>query len=73
MHAWLYRQKAIGPALRDWDQRRAIAFRTKVLAISMMAISLAVIWLRVEILAVQLSVTALLILVAIFIATRPQN
>ncbi len=73
MHAWLYRQPGIGPALTNWEQRRAIAFRAKVIAISTMALSLIIIWWRVEILPVKIGVSMILTTVAIFISTRPHE
>lgn len=73
MHAWLYRQPGIGPALIKWEQRRAIALRTKIIAIGTMIASLIVIWLRVEFTPVKIGVTALLTTVATFIVTRPHE
>lgn len=73
MHAWLYRQPGIGPALTNWEQRRAIALRAKIIAISTMALSLIIIWWRVEILPVKIGVSMILTTVAIFISTRPHE
>jgi len=70
-HQWLYQQPALGKILRDWEQYRAIALRTKVIAISMMALSLLFTWVKVtEFLWLKIAVTALLVAVSIFIATR---
>jgi uncharacterized membrane protein YbaN (DUF454 family) len=36
MHAWLLGNRIFGPILRDWEERRAIARRTKLLATVLM-------------------------------------
>lgn len=36
--AWLLRHNLFGPPIRDWEQRRAIARRAKVMAISAMVL-----------------------------------
>ena len=36
MHAWLLANRVFGPILRDWEERRAIARRTKLLATVLM-------------------------------------
>lgn len=42
LHRWLLANRTFGPALREWDEHRSIAYRTKVVAIAMMSASLAV-------------------------------
>lgn len=69
-HAWLYRQPLFGPALKNWDQKKAIARRAKILAISMILVSLTVMWLRIENQNILIIVTAILVSVSVFIATR---
>lgn len=71
-HAWLYQHRLLGPPLRNWEERKAISRPTKKLALSMMLISVMVIWWRVPHLWLQISVTSLLVGVAVFIATRPE-
>jgi uncharacterized membrane protein YbaN (DUF454 family) len=72
-HAWIYRQPLLGPTLRDWEERGAIARRSKILALSMIAVSMTVIWLKIPQRGVQIGVTALLIAISIFILTRPET
>jgi uncharacterized membrane protein YbaN (DUF454 family) len=36
-HEWLLAHRSFGPTLREWHQHRAIAYRTKLTAIAMMA------------------------------------
>lgn len=63
----------IGQALRDWEERGAISTRSKTLALSMIAISLIVIWLRPIMMPVRIGVTIILVAVSVFILTRPSR
>lgn len=69
-HQWLYRQPVLGKSLRDWERNKSIAKSTKVVAISMITLSLVFIWIKPLVLWLQISVTVLLIVVSIFIVTR---
>lgn len=71
-YAWLHQQRFLGPALRNWEERRAISRPTKKLALSMILISLIIIWWRVPHLWLQIAVTTLLAVVSVFIVTRPE-
>ena len=70
-HAWLYGHRIFGPPLQAWHAHRVIPPRAKALAITVMAISLAVTisvthgWLA------PVALAAVLVPVAVFIATRP--
>lgn len=72
-HQWLYRQPVIGEALRDWDSNKAISRKAKILAVSMMALSLVFIWLKVKILPLKIAVTILLLCVSVFLLSRPEK
>lgn len=72
-HDWLYRQPFFGPALQDWEENRAIARKTKIIAISMIMISLTVMWFKVSNEWVRYFVTALLAAVSAFIVTRNES
>lgn len=72
-HQWLYRQPVIGDALRDWDSNKAISRKAKILAVSMMALSLVFIWLKVKILPLKIAVTILLLCVSVFLLSRPEK
>jgi len=72
-HQWLYRQPKIGEALRDWDERGAIARSTKALAISMILISLAFMWWKIPKIWVKSVATLVMLSVSIFILTRPDK
>jgi uncharacterized protein len=69
-HRWLYEQRVFGPALRNWEKNKAISRSTKIVAISTIAGSLAIIWLRNIHLGVQIGVSCILVTVSLFIATR---
>jgi len=73
VHDWLFRQPVIGDALRNWQRSKSISRSNKIQAISMMAISLVFIWLKVPQLWVCVLVTAMLVTVAGFIISRPEK
>lgn len=66
-HAWLCRQPGLGPALLDWQQKKAISLRTKIVANIMILFSLMMIWLKVSSLPIEIGVSVLLVTVSIFI------
>ena len=72
-YAWLNRQPLLGKALKDWERDRTISRSTKVIAISMIAISLIFIWLRVNNLLIRYLVTIGLLFVSVFISTRKEH
>lgn len=72
-HDWMYQQPYLGKALKDWERYGAISKRTKVLATSMIAISVMIIWLKPLVLGLQLGLTAVLLTVTSFILTRPSR
>jgi uncharacterized membrane protein YbaN (DUF454 family) len=41
-HGWLLANRTFGPLIREWERHRSIPHRTKMLAISMMAVTLSV-------------------------------
>jgi uncharacterized membrane protein YbaN (DUF454 family) len=69
-HAWLYRQPLFGTALKNWDQKKAIARPAKLLAISMILVSIAVMWWRIANPYVTVSLSIVMVAVIVFIATR---
>lgn len=70
-HDWLYDHPRFGPALQDWRRERAIPVKAKVLALTMMSLSIA--WLSASgaPIAVVLPVSAGLGGLAVWIVTRP--
>lgn len=73
VHAWLLRQPVIGDALINWQRSKSISRSNKVQALIMMAVSLIFIWIKVPQLWVCLLVTTMLMAVAGFIISRPEN
>ena len=72
-HQWIYRQPVFGKALKDWEQHRSISRPTKRIALSTITISAVVMWILVENLWLKGAVTAVLMTVSIFIATRSEG
>ena len=72
-HAWIYNLGIFGKALNDWDRNRSIAPFPKVLAVSMIAVSVIIILLRVENPWVRNPVVLLLAGVSLFIVTRKSS
>lgn len=71
LHAWLLADPRFGPLIRNWQERGAIPLHAKAIALVMLSVSLASIFVFVDPVAVRVSVGAFLILVGLFIATRP--
>ena len=65
------RHPRLGPYVRDWEDHRAIPRRAKVLAVSMMAGSLAILWFATRNAILTLAVGAILAAVSGYIVTRP--
>jgi len=65
------RHPRLGPYVRDWEERRAIPRRAKMLAVSMMAGSLAILWFATRNLILTVAVGAILAAVSGYIVTRP--
>ncbi|MCU0768519.1 MAG: YbaN family protein [Burkholderiaceae bacterium] len=41
-HAWLLAQRTFGPIVHEWEQHRSIPYRTKLTAIALMSLTLAI-------------------------------
>ncbi len=65
------RHPRLGPFVRQWEERRAIPRRAKILAVSMMATSLAILWFTSRNLILTAAVGALLLAVSGYIVSRP--
>ncbi len=71
LHAWILSLPIAGPGIRDWKHNRVIRPRAKILASSMLLLSLTVIWLSEKILfEVKCLVSAILVSVLLFVITR---
>ena len=65
------RHPKLGPFVRDWEERRAIPGRAKLLAVGMMAASLTILWFGSRNLILTGAVGAILLAVSGYIVTRP--
>jgi uncharacterized membrane protein YbaN (DUF454 family) len=70
LHKWIRQQPHIGKALLDWETDRSISKNSKLLSISMIIISIIIIWLKVRFFLVRLSVSLLMLLISIYIYSR---
>ena len=71
LHRWLHEHPRFGPALVDWEQQRAVSSRAKLLALTFLALSWAIMYWR-GIATTLLVVTGVLfVVVGTFVATRP--
>jgi uncharacterized membrane protein YbaN (DUF454 family) len=65
------RHPRFGPFVRDWEERRAIPRRAKILAVGMMSGSLAILWFASRNVVLTVAVGAILLAVSGYIVTRP--
>jgi uncharacterized membrane protein YbaN (DUF454 family) len=73
-HHWLYNHPTLGRTLRDWHRHRVIPPRVKILAVSMMTVSLSYVTLFLaEGWALPLLLVAVLGSVSAFILSRPSR
>jgi len=72
-HQWIYRQRILGPILRNWEENKSISRPTKILATSMIIFSALIMWLKVTLLWIKIPVLFLLFLVILFIITRREK
>ncbi len=71
---WLYTHPRLGPPIRDWHEHRVIPVRAKVLAVTMMASSVAILAVFVVDGPVLPAIVAVVLVpVAAFIVTRPSR
>ncbi|MGV3551607.1 YbaN family protein [Rhizobium sp.] len=74
LEAWLVHHPRLGPPIRDWRERGAIHIRAKILAVSMMAISLAyILWAPAIPIYGKIAAALVLACCATFILTRPSS
>lgn len=71
MHAWLHSNKWFGPVLKNWEEQRAITFRTKVVSTITMAVGIVSSCIFAPYLWAKIAVLVICVLVGIFLWTRP--
>ena len=71
LRAWLYHHPRYGPPIRDWFEHGAISSRVKVFAIITMSMSIPIAYVLTQNLVLALIHTGIIILVAIYLTSRP--
>ena len=71
LHAWLHEHPRLGPPLNDWEQQGAVTTRAKIIALSFLAVSWGIMYVREIGTAVLVGVGLLFLTVGTFVATRP--
>lgn len=72
LHDWLHGHPRFGPALVQWQERRAVPRRAKILAIALMALSWGLLYWRVDDPLLIGGVAALFVVVGTYVATRTE-
>ncbi len=73
-HQWLLDHPTLGHYITDWTEHRIIPVRAKIVALTLMSLSLAWLWFASNApMFVNVLVTAILAAVATFILTRPST
>lgn len=73
-HGWLLRHRTFGPTIRNWEENRSVARRTKKVAITMMTLSIAAsIWVVREHLWLQLLLAFIAISVGTWMWRLPEH
>jgi uncharacterized protein len=70
LHDWLYAHPRFGQSLMDWEQKRAVSRRTKVIAIGLLVMSWVIMYWRVGNVWVLAGLAVLFSAVGTFLATR---
>lgn len=70
LQLWLWNHPTFGPTLRLWQLHRVIPMKAKIAAISVMALSLIIIVIEAQSWEVPVTVAAIMIPIAVWIATR---
>lgn len=68
---WIRRHRLAGPAIRRWEEERAISRRARIVAVATLLASALVIHVTVAALALRLAIWLLLAAIGLWIATRP--
>lgn len=71
LHDWLYSHPKFGTSLLAWERERAISTRAKLAAVSLMALSWLIMYLRTDIAWVPPAMAMLFLVVGSYVVTRP--
>jgi len=73
-HRWLYHHPTLGRTIRDWHQHKVIPLPAKIMALTLMAASVGVVFITTSgNLGLATALAAILSMVALFILTRPSQ
>jgi uncharacterized membrane protein YbaN (DUF454 family) len=72
LHRWLYEHPHFGKLLIDWERHGAISRSSKVLAVLMIIVAWVVMYLQITNLWLVAGMSLILIVVTVFLLTRPE-
>lgn len=72
MHRWLYSHPYFGKMLTDWQAHKAISRRSKIIAVSMLLVSLGVMYYHVNNVWILAGITLWFAAVAAYLISRPE-
>jgi uncharacterized protein len=72
-HGWIRDNKLFGTYIREWEQHRSIPVRAKALALTMIGASGVIVWLTVGNGAARVAALLTMVIVSIYILTRPSR
>ena len=72
LHSWLYAHPHLGKLLIDWEQQKAISRTSKVIAVTMLTASWAVMYHRLDNVWLLAGIAALFVVIATYLVSRPE-
>jgi uncharacterized membrane protein YbaN (DUF454 family) len=72
LHRWLYEHPRFGKLLIDWERQGAISRSSKVIAVIMISVAWVIMYLKITNLWLVAGMALILILVMVYILTRPE-
>lgn len=72
LHRWLYAHPVLGKPLIDWEAQRAVSRKSKVVAVSMLLMSWAVVYHHFDSGWIVAGFTLLFVAVAAYLSSRPE-
>ena len=72
LHHWLYEHQHLGKLLLDWEKQGAISRTSKVVAVTMLIVSLVAMYIRLDNLWALAAIATLFIVIASYLVSRPE-
>lgn len=72
LHQWLYAHPHLGKLLIDWETKKAISRKSKIIAVTMLGVSWAIMYHRASNHWVIVGVTILFVVVAVYLISRKE-